>query len=69
MDLGLTMSKRIKKRAVRRIEPDMDPADLETIDKEIEAQTEEDMTAVPLPTDTGDPEGAGIAAAGGGDGA
>lgn len=62
MDLGLTMAKRIKKRAVRRIEPDMDPKDLATVDAEIDAQTEEDIK--PLPTDVGDPEAMAIREAG-----
>jgi hypothetical protein len=51
MDLGLTMSKRIKKRAVRRIEQDIPADDLEVIDEEIEKQTAENI--VPLPTDQG----------------
>jgi hypothetical protein len=38
MDLGETMSKRLKKRAVRRIEPEI-PVDIaEVVDKEIDAQ-------------------------------
>lgn len=45
LDLGLTMAKRIKKRAVRRLEPDMATEDLKAVDAEIDAQTE----AVPLP--------------------
>lgn len=54
MDLGLTMTKRIKKRAVRRIEPDMDPEDLDVVDAEIDEQDEAALR--PLPTDTGNPE-------------
>jgi len=49
MDLGLTMTKRIKKRAVRRIEPDMDPKELDKVDAEIDEQEEE----TPPPTDFG----------------
>jgi len=40
LDLGQTMTKRIKKRAVRRIEPDIAPEDLAIIDGEIDAQVE-----------------------------
>jgi hypothetical protein len=55
MDLGLSMTKRIKKRAVRRIEPDMDPKDLKAIDDEIDAMEEEPE---PTPSDFGqDAEG------------
>ena len=38
MDLGDTMTKRLKKKAVRRIEPELSPEDLIEIDKEIDAQ-------------------------------
>ncbi len=51
MDLGLSMSKRIKKRAVRRIEQDIPADELEAIDDEIDAQTEDDI--MPAPTDPG----------------
>ncbi len=37
MDLGETFEKRLKKRAVRRIDPEMPPQELEKIDKEIDA--------------------------------
>jgi len=43
MDLGDTMTKIIKKKAVRRIEPEITPEDLETVDKEIDAQKPEAM--------------------------
>jgi len=38
LDLGETMTKRIKKRAVRRLEPEMPLDDLQKIDAEIDAQ-------------------------------
>ena len=63
MDLGPTMAKRMKKAAVRRLDPDIPAEELATIDAEIDAQTPEDL-APPPPPDTGDPEGAGIEAAG-----
>lgn len=39
MDLGLTMTKRIKKRAAQAVDPDMDLATKEQVEKEIDAQT------------------------------
>lgn len=51
MDLGLTMAHRLKKRAVRRIEPDIPPDELKVIDAEIDAQTE--ATPLPRATDFG----------------
>lgn len=41
MDLGETMTKRIKKKAVRRIEPELTPDEAKTIDAEIDAQKPE----------------------------
>ncbi len=41
MDLGDTMTKRIKKRAVRRLEPDMPADELDIVDKEIDAMQAE----------------------------
>jgi hypothetical protein len=38
MDLGDTMTKRLKKKAVRRIEPELSTEDLKKIDQEIDAQ-------------------------------
>jgi hypothetical protein len=37
MDLGETFEKRLKKRAVRRLDPEMPPDELDAIDKEIDA--------------------------------
>jgi hypothetical protein len=48
MDLGDTMTRRIKKRAVRRIEPDMPIEELEAIDKEIDALPVERLSAQPM---------------------
>lgn len=62
MNLGPSMTKRIKKRAVRRIEPDMPAEDLEVIDKEIDAMKDEEL-APPTVLDRGDPEGQMIAEA------
>jgi hypothetical protein len=54
MDLGETMTKRIKKRAVRRIEPDIPEDELKKIDDEIENQDEERLLPPPSnPLDTG----------------
>ncbi len=44
--LGDTMTKRIKKKAVRRIEPELTPEDAAKIDKEIDAMKDEAETAV-----------------------
>jgi hypothetical protein len=43
MHLGETMTKRIKKRAVRRIDPDIPPLELDKIDQEIDAMKDEDV--------------------------
>jgi hypothetical protein len=52
LDLGDTMARRIKKRAARRVEPEM-PADiLEQVDAEIDALPPERLTAA-LPMDLG----------------
>jgi hypothetical protein len=63
MGLGPTMNKRVKKQAVRRIDPEIPPEDLKKIDKEIEAQPDEE-SGMPMPMlappDTGDPEGDAI---------
>jgi hypothetical protein len=56
MDLGPTMTRRIKRKAVRRIDPDIPAAELETIDAEIEAQDGQ-PEPVPVVLDRGDPEG------------
>ncbi len=64
MDLGQTMTHRIKQKAVRRIDPDIPADELEKIDQEIEAQEDEPMP-VPGQMDTGDPEAQMIAAADG----
>ena len=53
MDLGDTMTRRIKKRAVRRLEPDMPAEDLETIDAEIDALPVERLTGLPVDTGQG----------------
>lgn len=55
MDLGESMTKRMKKTAVRRIDPDIPADDLKKIDAEIDAQKNE-----PPPTDMIDPEAVGI---------
>ena len=64
MDLGPTMTHRIKQKAVRRIDPDIPAEELDQIDKEIEAQVD-DPAPVPGALDTGDPEAQMIAAAAG----
>ncbi len=58
LDLGPTMTKRIKKQSVRRIDPDIPAAELKQIDAEIDAQESPELPTVPL--DHGDPVGAGI---------
>jgi hypothetical protein len=50
MDLGDTMTRRIKKRAVRRLEPDMPEEELKKIDDEIEKAPIERLTAFPMDT-------------------
>lgn len=62
MGLGLTMTKHIKKKAVRRIDPDIPSEDLEVIDKEIDAMKDEPEPAL-VPLDRGDPEAQAIARA------
>lgn len=44
LDLGVTMARRIKKKAARRIDPDMDLATQETVDAEIDAMSEDEVT-------------------------
>lgn len=63
LDLGPTMTKRIKRMAVRRIDPTIPEDELQTIDEEIEQMPDEPMTDVTAGVDTGDPEGAAIAQA------
>lgn len=57
MGLGQTMTQRIKKRAVRRIEPDMPKDELDKVDSEIEAMPAEPQSplgvGLPMPLDTG----------------
>ena len=60
LNLGETMTKRIKKKAARRIDPEMPVDVLEQVDKDIDAQKDEPP---PGPADTGDPEAAAIAKA------
>lgn len=55
LGLGPTMAKRIKKKAVRRIDPDIPPEELDAIDAEIDAMQDE-----PPASDTGDPEAKAI---------
>jgi hypothetical protein len=55
MNLGDTMTRRIKKRAVRRIDPDMPLGELSQVDAEIDAQTGVQLNpSMTLPTDFGD---------------
>ena len=65
MDLGPTMTKRIKKRAARRVDPDMTAEELAEIDEEIDGMIDEDLErqeevkaeiANRGGVDTGDPE-------------
>jgi hypothetical protein len=56
LDLGPTMNRRIRKRAVRRVDPDIPSDELAQIDSEIDAQGD-----VQPATDTGDPEADAIA--------
>lgn len=60
MNLGETMAKRLKKRAVRRLEPDIPAEDLETVYAEIDALKDEPVTML-APLDRGDPEGEAMA--------
>lgn len=64
MDLGETMTKRIKKRAARRVDPDM-PMDVQQqVDQEIDAQKDEPPPSM-TPLDRGeDPNDTGAAAHG-----
>jgi hypothetical protein len=48
MDLGDTMTRRIKKRVVRRVEPDMPVDELTKIDAEIDALPVERLSAQPM---------------------
>jgi hypothetical protein len=51
LDLGESMARRIKRRAVRRIDPDIPAAELAVIDEEIEAMGADDLN--PPPPDMG----------------
>jgi hypothetical protein len=54
MNLGATMTKRIKRRAVRRLDPDIPEQELKQIDDEIEAMGADDDLGLPtLPMDRG----------------
>jgi hypothetical protein len=55
MGLGPTMTKRIKKKAAHRIDPDMPPDEQQKVDEEIDAMKDE-----PPASDMGDPEAQGI---------
>jgi hypothetical protein len=48
MNLGPTMAKRIKKRAVRRIDTQIPPDELEKIDDEIDSQDDETLNPPPV---------------------
>jgi hypothetical protein len=64
LDLGLTMTHRIKKRAVRRIDPDIPEAEMTKIEAEIDAMTETPMPLpAPVPLDLGHPQQDAIGAA------
>ena len=52
MNLGPTMTRRIKKRAVRRVDPDIPVDELKTIDEEIDKQPE-DVLIPPIGFDAG----------------
>lgn len=62
LGLGPTMARRIKKRAARRVDPDMAPEEMAEVDDEIdamdddEAQNKEQPPALAPGADTGDPE-------------
>lgn len=62
MDLGPTMTARIKRTAVSRIDPDIPADELEKIHAEIEAAANEPEPD-PMVPDRGDPEAAALAAA------
>jgi hypothetical protein len=47
MNLGPTMAKRIKKRAARRIDPDMPLEDQQQVDAEIDGQDDDTLNGVP----------------------
>lgn len=47
MDLGPTMAKHIKKRAVRRVDPEIPGPELKAIDGEIDAMTKEQLNPLP----------------------
>lgn len=65
LNLGQTMTRRIKKRAARRVEPDMPPEDQDKVDKEIDAQKDDELNpglaltlaGVKAASDTGDGPG------------
>jgi hypothetical protein len=48
--------RRIKRHIVRRIDPDMPPAELTMIDGEIDAQVGAELNPSAMPTDFGNPE-------------
>lgn len=69
MDLGATMARRIKKRAARRVDPDMTADEMKEVDDEIDGMDDDEvrgkdqllpgaMPGMPgaVATDTGDPE-------------
>lgn len=67
LNLGPTMSRRIKKKAVRRLDPDMPEEELKKVDEEIDGMDDQELMNLPdLATfgpDTGNPkQQAGIAA-------
>jgi hypothetical protein len=62
MGLGETMTKRIKKKAVSRIDPEMPQDELDKVHAEIDAMKDE-PEPVAGPLDRGDPEAAAIAKA------
>jgi hypothetical protein len=59
MNLGDTMTKRIKKKAVSRIDPEMPQDELDKVHKEIDAMKDEPVVSLG-PLDRGDAEGAAI---------
>jgi hypothetical protein len=59
LNLGPTMARRIKKKAVRRLDPDMPQDQLEIVDKDIDAMSDDELMNLPEMTefgpDTGNP--------------
>jgi hypothetical protein len=47
MNLGPTMTKHIKKRAARRVNPDMTPEEMKVVDAEIDGQSDEELMGMP----------------------